>query len=397
MTTYFDTKDKKDCCGCTACSSICPQEAIKMKPDFEGFLYPVVDKQLCINCGLCQTVCAFQDRSSDELKKPLVYAVKHKNELVRANSSSGGGFSAIAECILSLGGSIYGAIFDNNFKVVHERSVKSYTQFRGSKYVQSDMRDCYAMSKKDLEAGKKVLFTGTPCQIAGLKSYIPKKLQEGLITCDLVCHGVPSPKVWNDYLIFLEKENNQKINYVNFKDKSKMGWHNSTLTIKGVAAILSETQNTNAYFYLFSNNLILRPCCFHCKFANLYRPGDITLADFWGIEDFKPEFDDDKGISLVLINSLKGAQIWDLISEKLSVRNSNLRECVTKKQQNLSEPSKNFGGREQFWQDYKKSFEYALKMNTPYGKNSMASKVRHSCRILKQKIKKFFKLLTINN
>lgn len=220
--------DPKECCGCTACASICAHDAITMKPDALGFLYPEVDEHKCVDCGLCENVCAFNDSydQSLNLDQPDSYAARHKNINEVETSRSGAAFIAISDWILSHGGVIYGAGFEEHFRVVHKRATtkKERDEFKGSKYVQSDLTGVFRQVKQDLRNGHVVLFSGTPCQTAGLNSYIGKKLRANLYLVDIVCHGVPGPFIWRDYIDYLEKKQGDSIVWVNFRDKQKYGW-----------------------------------------------------------------------------------------------------------------------------------------------------------------------------
>ena len=220
--------DKSQCCGCTACASICAQGAITMQPDGMGFLYPVVNKDKCTDCGFCERVCAFSERydRSLNLKEPIIYAARHKNIHEIETSRSGAAFIAISDCILEQGGCVYGAGYTDHFRVVHKRASirEERDEFKGSKYVQSDLRGVFIQIKEDLRRGLLVCFSGTPCQTAGLSSFIGKHLRGNLILVDIVCHGVPAPYIWRDYLIYLEKKYKRKIVKVDFRDKSRIGW-----------------------------------------------------------------------------------------------------------------------------------------------------------------------------
>ncbi len=217
-----------DCCGCTACASICAHDAITMQPDKLGFLYPKVDITKCVECGLCEKVCAFNDNYDKSLnvEKPQAYAVRHKSMDEIATSRSGAAFIAISDYFLERGGVVYGVGFKDHFRVVHKRATTKAErdEFKGSKYVQSDLTGIFRQVRKDLKDGLLVCFSGTPCQTAGLNSYVGKKLRENLFLVDIVCHGVPSPLVWEDYLNYLENKYGSDISYVNFRDKSKFGW-----------------------------------------------------------------------------------------------------------------------------------------------------------------------------
>lgn len=320
--------DKSQCCGCTACVSICPKQCITMREDEEGFLYPVVDSSHCIDCNLCKKVCP--ELYPKEMREPLhVYAAKHKNEQVRLASSSGGIFTLLAEKIIDEGGVVFGVRFNNNWDVVHDytETMEGLAVFRGSKYVQSYMGDCYLKAKSFLEQGRKVMFTGTPCQIAGLKNLL-RKDYDNLLTVDVVCHGVPSPKVWQVYLDEIARKGGKnsvlshpivektEINHIDFRSKS-IGWkkYSFALTLSKATAdgekntvLLSSIFTENPYMNAFLSNLSLRPSCYDCPAKSGKSGSDITIADFWGIEDVLPEFDDDKGISLVLSYSEKGGR-----------------------------------------------------------------------------------------
>ena len=230
--------DKSDCCGCTACASICIHDAITMRPDKMGFLYPVTDLKKCVNCGLCEEVCAFNEHydTSLNLPTPEAYAARHKNMAEVETSRSGAAFIAISDWILEHNGVVYGAGYTEHFRVVHKRAVtkEERNEFKGSKYVQSDLGNVFRLVKTDLKAGKIVLFSGTPCQTSGLNAYIGKKLRENLYLVDIVCHGVPSPYLWRDFLAYLEKKQGDKICWVDFRDKQEFGWAAHRETFKFV-------------------------------------------------------------------------------------------------------------------------------------------------------------------
>lgn len=221
-------ENKEDCCGCTACASICTHDAITMIPDALGFLYPQVDVNKCVECGLCEKVCAFNDHydTSLNLEKPIAYGARHKNMKEVETSRSGAAFIAISDYILEQGGVVYGAGYAEHFRVVHKRATtkKERNEFKGSKYVQSDMNKVFRQVKDDLRNGLTVLFSGTPCQTSGLNSFVGKRLRARLFLVDIVCHGVPGPYLWRDYLSYLEKIQGSPIVWVNFRDKQKYGW-----------------------------------------------------------------------------------------------------------------------------------------------------------------------------
>lgn len=359
---------KENCCGCTACMSICPEQAIAMNADEEGFLYPVINENLCIKCDLCKQICPFHDnyRVNGNYDHPQVYAAKHRNNEVRMNSSSGGVFTAISDYILGVDGIIYGAAFDKNFIVRHQKAetAEERNKFRGSKYVQSNLTGVFGEIKNELKKGRTVLFTGTPCQNAGLRSYLGESY-DNLFLCDLVCHGTPSPLIFESYIKYCEKKNKSSIKQYYFRFKGN-GWHSHTE--KAVYANGKEDSTSllsQSYKVLFYSHVALRPACHNCKFCNFSRPSDITIGDFWGIEKSMPGFDDNIGISLVLINSPKGNYLFHNISKDVYYRESNTRDCL---QHNLHAPSPVSPKRDKFWQDYKKrGFEYVLKKYAGHG------------------------------
>lgn len=307
--------DKSRCCGCESCRSVCPKKCISMKADKEGFLYPEVDLSQCVDCKLCEKVCpvlhpALLDR------KPKVFAGINNDITIRLQSSSGGIFTLLAEQILHKGGIVFGACFDEHWNVVHSYTdtIEGLEHFRGSKYVQSYVGDSFVQVKKFLDEGREVLFSGTPCQIAGLKNFL-RKPYHNLLTVDVVCHGVPSPKVWQSYLYesgcnaYHSKKRDSsfvladKITSISFRSKEN-GWKSYCMSItyknerKEVIPFYHDT-----YMNVFLSNLSLRPSCYACPAKLHYAQSDITLADFWGVDQLHPEIDDDKGCGLILLHN----------------------------------------------------------------------------------------------
>lgn len=343
-------KEKGDCCGCSACMNVCGKHAIHMRSDEEGFLYPEIEESLCVSCEKCKEVCAFQNgyRTKDHFVPSLGFAVKHKEEEIREQSRSGGMFTALTDYILEKGGAVYGAGFGEHFSVQHKRAVtkEERDEFRGSKYVQSNMGDCFPKVRQDLEEGRKVLFSGTACQVAGLKRYLGK-WYHNLFTVDIVCHGTPSPKIWEDFLRMREKELGSPVTAVNFRDKEKYGWaaHYESVVAGG------KKYYSRIYTKLFYQNAVLRPACYECRYTNKRRPGDITLADFWGHEKAVPGFhEDDRGVSLVLVNSKRGKQLFDVVKKKLYCLETT---GYPYRHTNMKRPSDCPEFREQFWEEYK--------------------------------------------
>lgn len=357
-------ENKEDCCGCTACASICTHDAITMIPDALGFLYPQVDVNKCVECGLCEKVCAFNDHydTSLNLEKPIAYGARHKNMKEVETSRSGAAFIAISDYILEQGGVVYGAGYAEHFRVVHKRATtkEERNEFKGSKYVQSDMNKVFRQVKEDLRNGLTVLFSGTPCQTSGLNSFVGKRLRERLFLVDIVCHGVPGPYLWRDYLTYLEKIQGSPIVWVNFRDKQKYGWraHLESFIFKNGGGKMSFT-------FLFYKHIMFRQSCGKCHFCNTRRPSDITIADFWGWEKTDSDINkDDKGLSLVLVNTEKGKRLFEAIKDRMNVVPADLENCL---QTHLRMPSDIHPLRMQFEDEYKKKgFEYVyLKYNIP--------------------------------
>lgn len=300
---------KQDCSGCTACASVCPKHCIEMRPDSEGFLYPVVDENTCINCGLCNNICPVLNQS--EPRQPLhCYAAKNKNKDVLLKSSSGGVFSLLAQYIIAAkNGAVFGAMWENE-RVVHGfiESTDELYKLRGSKYVQSDLKDSFHKVSMFLKAGRHVLFSGTPCEIAGLKSYL-RKDYENLLTVDLACHGTPSPKVLSMYIKELKDKYGVDSLFLNFRDKST-GWSTySVSAYSGDTKLFSELASKNIYMRGFLRELYSRPSCHACSFKSFRSGSDITLADFWGIEEVLPEFYSADGASLIITHSTKAESL----------------------------------------------------------------------------------------
>ena len=330
----IEIRDKKDCCGCSACAAICPKQCITMQSDKQDFLYPFVEDSLCINCGLCEKVCPVLN--VNEERTPLeIYAAKNLNEAVRMNSSSGGIFSLLAEYVIENKGVVFGAKINECFDVVHDYTEikEDIENFRTSKYVQSKIGDSFIRVKEFLVEGRLVLFVGTPCQIGGLKKFLRKEY-ENLITVDFICHGVPSPGVWRKYIekklrpLAADGENmvlSLSLNLmpsmgINFRDK-RIGWRKFGFVVQTKSVVktdkiwscrannskvlVHEVLQDNIYLRGFLQNITLRPSCFKCAFRNFRSSSDITLGDFWGIRRIHPQYDDDKGVSVFVVHRNK--------------------------------------------------------------------------------------------
>ncbi len=320
----------RNCTGCTACVSICPVGCISMLADTKGFLHPQIDTAKCINCGLCEKICPITvTKEQNDTSLPLAYAAKINDDEIREKSSSGGIFTAVAEQIIENEGIVYGAAFAKDFSVKHisVKGKKDLDLLRRSKYVQSDLNNCFTEIKEHLEKGEAVLFTGTPCQVTGLLSYL-KKPYDNLTTLDFVCHGVPSPMVWKAYLDYQQKKYNSKITKLNFRDKSK-GWKKSSIRLDFENGdTYSKPFGEDPFMKAFLANLILRSSCYHCQNKSLHHNSDLTIADYWGIDKIDAAIDDDKGLSLILAQTERGSKILDSINHKITLHTTDISKAI---------------------------------------------------------------------
>lgn len=313
-------QNKEDCCGCTACRSVCPKGCISMVADAEGYFYPQVDKNSCVDCHLCEKVCPIINQVSFDEYVPRAYAVQHSDDIIREESASGGAFTAIAEVVLEMGGCVYGGAFDEQFQVCHIRvdQISDLWKLRGSKYVQSDMKDIYTQVRRDLKDGRFVLFSGTPCQIAGLvKSLRSLYPTDKLFLVDLVCHGIPSPHLWNIFVGQLKKRHGNLL-YASFRNKH-FGYAGSTMAMKfeqGKMRYLD--RDVQFYKKLFFDDINSRPSCFYCRFKTVKRISDYTIFDCWHVNKVSPDMDDDKGATWVIVQSSKGEKLFDKIKPKVN-------------------------------------------------------------------------------
>lgn len=358
------TKDKKECCGCTACQNICPVRCIEMVEDIEGFLYPEIDEEKCIHCHKCEIVCPIRNKENIS-GVTETYIGYIKNEEIRRRSSSGGIFTALAEWMLEQGGVVIGAAFDESFQVHHivVEIKEELEKLRGSKYVQSNLKSIYPTVKQYLQDGRKVMFSGTACQIAGLKKYLKNENVEQLYTVDVLCHGVPSPKVWRMYLADKVKTYSSQIVRINLRDK-KNGWNNYSVCIQ----FDNRKEYCNPFFQdqytkMFLDNLDLRPSCYDCKFKCFPRMSDITIGDCWGIESIKPEMDDNNGTSVIIINSYKGKMLFDNLKNYLFFAESDI-DLVLPKHSESRYPVSEHQNRKNYIQALyeEKSFEELFKL-----------------------------------
>lgn len=343
MIKYHLTKDSSDCCFCRACEHVCAKKAISFSADEEGFSYPVVDESLCIDCGLCQKVCPMQEPQKVLKEEGKAYAFQLKDKTLLSTSSSGGAFIAIASSVLKKGGVVYGAAWEG--KTVFHRRVDESGDIHvlmGSKYVQSDTGNTYIQVKEDLTNGKIVYYTGTPCQIAGLKLFLRREY-DNLITSDLICHGTPSPKMLEETISHIEKRMNSTFLGYDFRDKKIKGWACSSSSSyrkpNGRICYLKHSREMEAYFTAFMAGHMMRMNCYHCPFATYQRVGDLTIADYWGVKKLHPEFPNPSvGMSLILVNTEKGQQIYKVISKENFTHEVDLHEAAVLNK-NLRQPT----------------------------------------------------------
>lgn len=300
--------DQSRCTGCGACVGVCPVSAIAMKEDAEGFLYPEIDPSLCVGCDACNRACPVEQSREPE-QKAKAFMAYSRDPLLRKQSSSGGAFSMLARKILEQGGTVFGCAMDADCRGashIRVESLEDLARLRGSKYVQSRMDDVLRQVQKDLREGRWVLFSGTPCQVAGLRGFLGDQKQEKLLTVDLICHGAPSPMVWREYVRQLEKEAGSKLIRVQFRDKAR-GWRLFSLHCEFEnGSVRSKTVAEDLYLRSFVQDLYLRPSCHQCAFkGNGYR-SDLTLGDFWGVERVLPQEAGDEGVSLIIAHTGKG-------------------------------------------------------------------------------------------
>lgn len=303
----IEIKEKKFCSGCTACASICPKKCIQMQPDEEGFLYPTVDVKNCVECGACENVCPIQNPMEEEKVQQKAWLVQHKDEAVRLDSSAGGAFTAIATVTLEKGGVVFGAAYDDDFQVHHTyvENVEELQKFRNSKYVQSDIGNCFQQVKRYLKENRWVCFSGTPCQIEGLSKFLGKSYDR-LLLVDVVCHGIPSPLIWKKYLEYQKADSNKPDN-IRFRDKF-YGYKYSTMSlIRNGTNVYHAGSQLDPMLRAFFSDICDRPSCYECPFKKRYRVSDLTIWDCFSVYDFDKDMDDDKGTTRVLCHTEKGA------------------------------------------------------------------------------------------
>lgn len=325
---HIEVSNKSQCSGCSACFSVCPKQCIQMKGDDEGFLYPSVDHSKCVDCGKCIKACPIISPPATHTNV-VGYAAKAKEESVRLSSSSGGIFYLLASKVIEKGGFVFGAALDEDCSVKHicAESKEELIRLQRSKYVQSEIGEAFKAAKKLLNDGQPVLFSGTPCQIAGFKTYLGREY-DNLILQDIACFGAPSPMVWSKYINYVSDKETSNLIDVNFRDKTT-GWKDYSIQMNfGNSLVCLENHNNNLYMLDFLYKYSLRPSCYDCKFKGIQRSADITLADFWGIDKMMPEMFDDTGVSLVMIQSPNGKALFEEITESIDYQEADLKQAA---------------------------------------------------------------------
>ena len=331
---------KEKCVGCKSCEQSCPRHCISMEDNKEGFWYPVIDVKKCVECGMCLKTCPVENTKLHRNQPQIVWAWRNKNDEVIMRSASGGAADSAAKAVLQMDGVVYGASYDEQLGVSHIEieSDKEREKIQSSKYVQSDPKDSYSKVKKRLAEGKAVLYTGTPCQIAGLYAFLSSD-HPNLYTVDLICHGVPSPKFFAKYLDYRTEQLGEQVTYFNFRSKDKRGWGTQYLFLLKTR----EKNETNPllldrYGKHFMDGDCYRECCYQCAYANIKRVGDLTVGDFWGIAKSHPEFNSPKGVSSVFANTEKGIILLEKMKVFADTEAATLEEAMMK-QHNLVQPS----------------------------------------------------------
>lgn len=401
MKSVFDRKE--NCCACAACKQVCPTQSIQMQEDKYGYLYPVIDERQCIECGTCIKVCPLNNTGKTCIPQ-MSWAYINPNEECRMKSASSGAFEALCKAFLQgeVNYSIYGCELDDKLQAKHclIHDIKQIDRMRKSKYIQSYIDNEYASVLSELKAGKKVVFSGTPCQIGGLKNYLKIDF-ENLLTIDLVCHGVPSQKIFSRYIQYLQKRYHETVKSYTFRNKRKMEqrWSNHGICVEFInGKILELEEEEDLYMYGFLNGVFNRESCYECKFAGLNRISDITIGDYWGIEKVYPDLTESKtnGTSLIIGNNEKGLGVIRTL-DKSALYSTEIDDAVRENEQ-LKHPQKQSARRDIFLKEFSqnKKFDTCMKRAFPekYGfrkEKIYQMKFYIMLSIMKQRVLKMFK------
>ncbi len=390
----IEITDKKKCCGCTACGQVCPKSCISFSIDEEGFSYPKVDLSLCIDCHLCERVCPCLN-TVEEPENKHFFAAINEDQAIRTQSSSGGVFTKVAKTVIAREGVVFGARFNDDWQVVHDftETVEGLAGFRGSKYVQSDINSSYSKVETFLKEGRLVLFSGTPCQVSGLKLYLRKEY-DNLLAVDFICHGVPSPMVWDRYIVeqlnILSKKqkltDQMSLSEISFRDKTE-GWKKFSFRFnfeRKEHESYRETLKTNSFMQGFLKDLYLRPTCHNCPSKSGTSGADMTIADFWGIQNVLPEIDDDRGCSLVITYNEKSLEY--ITSDGLMIREVEIEDALRSNSayyRSVKEPV----GRKKFYKAIN-SGKKVIPTIKKYTKEPLFKKIKRKIRRIIKKIRK---------
>ncbi len=383
MNKYFMEKEVKDCCGCRACEQICPVKCINIKKNEEGFLYPDINLEKCVQCGMCSKVCPMENEYKNE-EEQIAYAAISSDDTTLLKSSSGGIFFLLAKWIIKQKGYVFGAYLNKDFILQQKgaSNIDEIKQLLGSKYIQSDTNNTFSVVRKMVEQGKLVLYVSTPCQIAAIKLFLGKEYSN-FYTIDLLCHGVPSNDLYLGYINYLEKKHHGKVVSFSFRDKEKFGW---SITLKYVIEKSGKRKayyvpaGLSPYFYAFLRGKVLRESCYRCPYTTIQRAGDITLADFWGIEKVIPKLESKKGCSCVICNTKKGKDWFENIIPEANIKEVTINQA-TVQNINFFESTKRPEERNSIYKEYSElGFKYVSKK---YFKNPKGMRIRIKS-ILKQ-------------
>jgi len=368
--------DKDYCYGCSACYSICPQSCIEMVPDEEGFFYPQINKDKCISCGKCEAVCPAAVIRKDFSQDPFTWGGHTKDSYVRRSSSSGGVFTELAKSVISKSGVVFGAAFNDTMDGVQHIAVDNISDIQllqGSKYVQSNIGDCYSLARKYLEDGRWVLFSGTFCQIDGLVHFLDNDYPK-LVLVETICHGIPSPKLLCKYLMEIKKKLKGELQRVSFRDEE--GGETLYISVETDHGKYRCSSQSDPFYNLFYSNNCLRPSCYNCRSKGKERLSDITIADFWGVEDVAPDLADGKSISLVIVNTNKGMNLFNEIKDDLVGRQVDFKNAISANRA-FFVPYQKPATRDRFWIDFPKMTTSQLRLKY--------------CHVVRKRIKKLLK------
>lgn len=376
MNEYLTTHNISQCCGCGACAFACPKNCIHLATNDEGFVYPTIDKFICIDCNKCASVCPFENANEYKQHNPCAVAAYTNNTDYIMNSSSGGIFSEIATSFIEAGGVVCGVTIDEKHQVFHTiiDKIGDLIKLQGSKYVQSDLYSCFDDIAEVLRRGRKLLFSGTPCQVSAVKKAFRS---QNLYTIDVLCHGVPSQKLFDEYIKYLENKHNGELTEIAFRDKVKNGWsitQRYKIKKKDKVQTYYLDRHLSEYFSGFLRNMTQRESCYVCPYTTIERVGDVTLADFWGVDKVRPELYNLQGTSLVLVNSEVGNNLLQAVSGNTVINEVSIQDATYQNINFMAPPERNRARDRVYSEVYQNGFKKA-------GKNTILPKNAYKYRI----------------